>query len=289
MSSAQPTIRVGISGWRYAPWRGVFYPAALAQRRELEFASETFDSVELNGSFYSLQRPESYRRWHDQTPQGFVFAVKGPRFITHMLRLRNARVALANFFASGVLTLEDKLGPLLWQLPERHVFDIPQLQAFFTMLPRTRAEAAALAGEHDAKVDGRASFEAGEDGPLRHALEVRSASFSDERFSELLRRYDIGLVVADTAGRWPLFTDVTADFVYVRLHGAEELYVSGYTDVLLENWAGLVDGWASGRSCPDGRGRDVYVYFDNDAKVHAPFDALSLRRKLGGQHPSRPG
>lgn len=280
MFTAAPTVRIGISGWRYAPWRGVFYPPGLLQRRELEFAAGRFDTIELNGSFYSLQRPESFRRWRDATPPGFVFAVKGPRFITHMLRLRRSRVALANFFASGVLALEDKLGPVLWQLPERHEFDAGALDEFLALLPRTTAAAVTLAGDHDEKVDGRAYVPAGEDRPLRHAIEVRSASFADERFYELLRRHGVALVVADTAHRWPLFTEITADFVYVRLHGAEELYASGYSDEQLEHWAGLIRDWGSGASSPDGLGRDVYVYFDNDAKVRAPFDALALRAKL---------
>lgn len=281
MSTPAPRIRIGISGWRYAPWRGVFYPPGLPQRRELEFAADRLDTIELNGSFYSLQRPESFTRWSAETPPGFVFSVKGPRYITHMLRLRNTRTALANFLASGPLALGDKLGPVLWQLPARHAFDPGELDAFLGLLPRTTAEAAALAGEHDEKLDGRAFLLAGEDRPLRHALEVRSASFVDERFPELLRRHGVALVVADAAARWPVFTDVTADFVYVRLHGAEELYASGYTDAALEGWAATVRGWAGGASCPDGLGRDVYVYFDNDAKVRAPFDAMSLREKLG--------
>ncbi|RNE66613.1 DUF72 domain-containing protein [Cryobacterium tepidiphilum] len=268
---------MGISGWRYAPWRKVFYPAGLPQRRELEFASRKFDSVELNGSFYSLQRPESYQRWHDETPDDFVFTVKGPRYITHMLRLRDSRTALANFFASGVLALGDKLGPILWQLPERHAFDEEQLERFFALLPRSTTAAADLATEHDAKVDGRTHLVARAEHPLRHALEVRSASFVDDRFYDVLRRHDIGLVVADTANRWPLLTEVTSDFVYVRLHGAEELYVSGYSEELLAQWAERIAGWTSGETCPDGLGRDVYVYFDNDAKVHAPFDAIALR------------
>lgn len=280
MSTPAPRIRIGIAGWRYAPWRGVFYPPGLPQRGELGFAAARLDTIELNGSFYALQRPESYTRWRGETPPGFVFAVKGPRYITHMLRLRGARVALANFLASGPLALGDKLGPLLWQLPARHVFDPGELDAFLSLLPRSTAEAAALAGEHETKLDGRAFVLAGEDRPLRHALEVRSASFVDDRFPELLRRHGVALVVADAPTRWPFFTDVTADFVYVRLHGADELYASGYTDAALERWAATVRGWADGSSCPDGLGRDVYVYFDNDAKVRAPFDAMSLRREL---------
>lgn len=280
MSTPAPRIRIGISGWRYAPWRGVFYPPHLPQRRELEFAAEHLDTIELNGSFYSLQRPESYLRWREETPPGFVFSVKGPRYITHMLRLRNTRVALANFFASGPLALGDKLGPLLWQLPARHVFNPGELDAFLSLLPRRTAEAAALAGGHDERLDGRAFTLAGEDRPLRHALEARSATFADERCYDILRRHGVALVVADAAGDWPRFTEVTADFVYLRLHGAEELYASGYTGAALDGWATRVRGWSGGASCPDGVGRDVYLYFDNDAKVRAPFDAMNLREKL---------
>jgi len=279
--TSSPLIRIGISGWRYPPWRGVFYPSGLPQRRELQFAAERLNSIELNGSFYSLQRPESYLRWRAETPPGFVFAVKGPRYVTHMLRLRNTRGALANFFASGVLALGEKLGPVLWQLPATHRFDPGELDAFLSLLPRTTIGAAALAGEHDGRLDGRAYTAAGEDRPLGHALEARSATFVDERCYEILRRHGVALVVADAAGDWPRFGEVTAGFVYVRMHGADELYASGYTEPALDDWAARVRGWADGSGCPDGVGRDVYVYFDNDAKVRAPFDAMSLRGRLG--------
>jgi uncharacterized protein YecE (DUF72 family) len=274
----EPELRIGISGWRYAPWRGVFYPRGLPQRRELEFAAGQLNSIEINGSFYALQRPESYLRWRAETPDNFIFAVKGPRYITHMLRLRNARTALANFFASGVLALDDRLGPVLWQLPENLPFDEEQLAGFFRLLPRSTGEAAQLARAHDDKVDGRtypaddAAYDL-QDRPLRHALEARSPSFVNPRLAPLLREHDVGLVIADTAKRWPMFDDVTSGFVYVRLHGAQELYVSGYTDEQLEHWAERVRGWTS-------RGLDVYAYFDNDVKVHSPFDALGLRAKL---------
>jgi uncharacterized protein YecE (DUF72 family) len=282
VSVATGEIRIGISGWRYAPWRGVFYPPKLPQRQELEFASARLNSIELNGSFYSLQRPESYASWRDTTPEGFVFSLKGPRYISHMLRLRNARTAVANFFASGVLALEAKLGPVLWQLPERHAFDPDVLEEFFALLPRSTAEAAMRAREHDDKVSGREFLDSGPDRPLRHALEVRSATFIDDRFLELLRRHDVAIVVAETAGRWPFLTDVTSDFVYVRLHGADELYVSGYSDAQLERWAERIHGWTTGASTPDGVGRDVYAYFDNDVKVYAPFNAQRLHSMLGG-------
>ncbi|MFC0678263.1 DUF72 domain-containing protein [Lysobacter korlensis] len=276
MTSSGPRAFIGISGWRYRSWRGRFYPPGLPQRRELEYAAERMTSVELNGSFYSLQRPSSYQRWRAEVPEDFVFAVKGSRYITHMLKLRNVDTALANFLASGVLALGPALGPMLWQLPERLQFHPEILEPFLAALPRSTTAAAELAVAHDARLKGRAHVEVEADLPLRHALEVRSPTFETPELVELLRRQDVALVVADTAGKWPLLKDVTSDFVYVRLHGAEELYVSGYTDEQLERWAADVRGWMTGASTPDGVGRDVYVYFDNDVKVHAPFDAIRL-------------
>lgn len=265
---------VGTSGWRYPPWRGVFYPDGLAQRRELEFLSRLLTSAEVNGSFYSLQRPEYYRRWHDETPDDFVFAVKGGRFITHMKRLRDVDASLANFFASGVLALRNKLGPFLWQLPPYLPFDADLLAGFFAQLPRDTAAVAALADKHDERLDGRALTEAAVDRPVRHALEVRHPSFTDPAVPALLHAHDIALVVADAAAAWPYLEHVTSDFVYVRLHGAEELYASGYTDEALDTWAARIRGWT-------GQGLDVYAYFDNDMKVRAPADALGLIARLG--------
>ena len=275
-------VRIGISGWRYAGWRGDFYPEGLVQRRELEYVGERMPTVELNGSFYSLQRPDSYLRWRDSVPHDFVFAVKGSRYITHMLRLRDVEQAMANFLASGVLALGDQLGPLLWQLPERHVFEPEALEAFLAGLPRTTREALDLAKRHDSRLDGRAWLQIDDDRPLRHAFEPRSDSFEDPAVPDLLRHHDVALTVADTAGKWPAFGDVTADFVYVRLHGAQDLYASGYTPEELDSWAARVTGWADGSAVPDGRPRDVYVYFDNDARGHAPHDALALAKRLGG-------
>lgn len=293
-------VRIGISGWRYAPWRGTFYPAGLAQHRELEYASRAVGTIEINGSFYSLQTPESYRRWHDATPEGFVFAVKGGRFITHNKRLRDVRAPLANFMASGVLALGGKLGPFLWQLPPSFRFDAARLEAFFAILPRTMSEAAKLARKHDGRLRTRAWLRVAADRPLRHALEVRHRSFEDPAFVELLRRHGIGLVVADTAGKWPFLEDVTADFVYVRLHGDEELYASGYSSSALEAWARKIEAWRRGRRPAEARtvgaraprtalGRDVFVYFDNDVKVRAPYDAMALAHRLGlGPRPGAP-
>jgi uncharacterized protein YecE (DUF72 family) len=237
-------------------------------------------SVELNGSFYSLQRPTSYQRWRAEVPDGFVFAVKGSRYITHMLKLRNFDTALANFLASGVLALGPALGPMLWQLPERLRFDPATLDGFLSALPRSAAAAAELASAHDARLRGRSHVQAEADLPLRHAIEVRSPTFETPELVELLRRQGVALVVADTAGRWPMMREVTSDFMYVRLHGAEELYVSGYTDQQLDAWAAELRGWMSGAATADGIGRDVYVYFDNDVKVHAPFDAIRLLERL---------
>jgi uncharacterized protein YecE (DUF72 family) len=266
----KPRWRIGISGWLYARWRGVFYPKDLPHRRELEFASRAFDSIEINGSFYSLQDATSWQRWHDQAPDGFVFAVKCPRFISHMKRLRDVEAPLANFFASGVLLLGDKLGPLLWQFPAHLPFDEDRWRDFLKLLPKTVAQAAKLAQKHDHRVPDVALPARIARQRLRYAVELRHESYRDERFLALLRKHNIAFVIADTAGTHPDFTDVTADFIYVRLHGGEVLYSSGYSDDSLRSWKRRIMRWSH-------RERDVYVYFDNDAKVHAPFDAQRLR------------
>ncbi len=280
-------VRIGISGWRYAGWRGRFYPSGLRQKDELSFAAERFSSIEINGTFYSLQAPSSFRTWAAATPADFVFAVKGPRFITHMKKLRDVEVPLANFLASGVLALGPKLGPILWQLPPVFRFKPELLADFFDLLPRSTKEAARLAHRHDAKLKYRAVLKTDKDRPLRHALEIRHDSFRDPDFIPLLRRHRIGLVVADTV-EWPLLMDATADFVYVRLHGSSELYTSQYGDQDLDIWAARIRAWACGEEAQGehagppapARPRDVYVYFDNDAKVYAPVDAQALTRKM---------
>jgi uncharacterized protein YecE (DUF72 family) len=263
---------VGTSGWRYPPWRRTFYPEDLAQRRELEYLSRRVNSIEINGSFYSLQRPQSWRSWAAETPDDFVFAVKGPRFVTHMKQLRDVATPVANFLASGVLALGPKLGPVLWQLPPRMRFDAERMAAFLALLPRTTAEAARLAEAHDERLDGRAVTETDADRPLRHAVEPRHESFRDPTFTALLRERNVALVVADSAGTWPVFEEATTDFHYARLHGADELYASGYTADALDTWAKRVRAWLA-----DG---DAFVYFDNDIKVHAPYDAIALAERL---------
>ena len=262
-------VRIGISGWRYEPWRGIFYPEGLPQRRELEFCGRHFPTVEINGSFYSLQRPEYYEQWYDETPQGFLFAVKGSRYITHLLRLSRIEKPLANFFASGILNLRDKLGPFLWQFPPMFAFKRERLEAFFRLLPRNTAQALALARRRDARMIGRSRLAIDANRKLRHAIEIRHPSFMTGEFVALLRKHGIGLVVADTAGKWPKMFHVTAEFVYVRLHGDIKIYTSGYSERALASWARRIRAW-------DRDGRDVYVYFDNDVKVKAPFDALNL-------------
>ena len=268
-------VLIGTSGWRYAGWRGDFYPRGLRQRDELAYLSRALTSVEVNGSFYSLQRPSSYAAWAAQTPADFVFAVKGGRFITHMRQLLDVETALANFFASGVLALGSKLGPVLWQLPARLQFDEARLTAFFDLLPRTTDEAAVLARRHDDKVpEGRALTEAVTSAPIRHALEPRHESFATDAANEVLRANGIGTVIADSAGTWPQLDAITSDLVYVRLHGDTELYASGYSAAALEEWASRIRDWAQ-------RGLDVVVYFDNDDKGHAPHDAADLQELLG--------
>jgi len=266
--------RIGISGWRYPRWRSTFYPADLPQRMELSFASRQLNSIEINGSFYSMQRPEYFRQWYSDTPDGFVFAVKGPRFITHMKKLKDVEEALANFFASGVFRLEEKLGPILWQFPERFSYDPKRFENFFKLLPKTKAAAVSFAkSKRGARMKGRCSLVSKTSGKIRYAVEVRSTSFLEQTFFDLLRKYNIASVVADTAGRWPRIEEQTADFIYLRLHGDQELYASGYSDKALDEWAKKIRRWASNR--------DAYVYFDNDAKVFAPFNASALAMKLG--------
>ena len=275
MGGARGKAYVGVSGWRYRHWRGDFYPRGLRQADELSYAAERMTSVEINGSFYSLQRPSSYAAWREATPEGFVFAVKGGRYITHLKRLRDVQVPLANFFASGVLALGEGLGPILWQLPESVAFDADLVGGFLDLLPRTTAEAAATAKGHSEKLTAdRALTEAAVDAPLRHAVEPRHASFDSDEARRLLAARDVCTVVADSAGRWPRMADETGGFRYVRLHGESELYSGGYGAASLDRWADRVRGWLDD-------GLDTYVYFDNDIGGRAPHDAMALLERLG--------
>jgi uncharacterized protein YecE (DUF72 family) len=282
-------VRIGISGWNYAGWRGVFYPQGLPQRRELEFASREFNSIEINGSFYSLQLPTSYQRWYEEAPENFLFSVKGARFITHMKKLREVEVPLANFFASGVLALEEKLGPILWQFPPNFGWNEKRFREFFRLLPKTTKEASTLGKRHDSKLKAPAWLQTERDRALRYCVEIRHVSFLVPDFFELLREFNVAFVFADTAGKWPYAEDLSGDFVYCRLHGDTQLYTSGYSNRALDWWATRLKLWCKGRQPKDAKlvtaktkpeSHDLFVYFDNDAKVHAPLDARTLARKM---------
>jgi uncharacterized protein YecE (DUF72 family) len=284
-------VRIGISGWRYVPWRGAFYPRGLVQRAELAHASRQLSTIEINGSFYSLQQPSSWGRWFDETPDDFIFSVKGPRFITHMKKLREIDAPMANFFASGVLRLGRKLGPVLWQFPPNFGFDPATFEPFLATLPFNTDQALCIAEHHDHRVAGRTWLEIDAVRRIRHAVEVRHPSFVDPDFIALLRQYGVAFVVADTSGLWPEKDDVSADFVYVRLHGSETLYQSAYTDAELDRWAARIAAWRSGGQAADARliasrppsrrrRRDVYCYFDNTDKLQAPIDAKRLIERL---------
>ncbi|MFK3969188.1 DUF72 domain-containing protein [Pseudomonas sp. NPDC087358] len=284
-------IRIGISGWRYVPWRGDFYPKGLAQKNELKFASRAVNSIEINGSFYSLQSPDLYARWYADTPKDFVFSVKGPRYITHIKRLNDVAEPLANFFASGVFKLRDKLGPILWQFPPNFKFNPEKFEAFLQLLPHDGKAAKACAKQCAARLEKPGYLDIPARLRLRHAVEIRHESFAVPEFVALLRKYKVALVVADTAGKWPYLEDLSADFVYLRLHGAEELYASGYTPAALKRWGDRIDLWRQGTQPKDAhltgakpprprKSRDVYCYFDNDIKVHAPYDARKLLERF---------
>lgn len=284
-------IRIGVSGWRYPPWRGEFYPDRLRQDDELKYAAQKLPTIELNGSFYSLQLPSSYATWYAATPSGFVFSVKGPRYITHIRRLKEIDKPLANFFASGVFNLKEKLGPILWQFPPNMKFDAGRFDAFMRMLPHDTAAALSLARRREARMTGRAALKIDAVRPLRHAVEIRHTSFIDPSFIEMLRAHNVALVIADTGERWPQLHDVTADFLYLRLHGATELYKSRYSDAALRIWADRLRVWCAGNQPRDSElavpgakvkrvARDVFCYFDNTDKLHAPKNARRLVQML---------
>jgi uncharacterized protein YecE (DUF72 family) len=280
-------IRIGISGWRYVPWRGDFYPEGLTQKNELKFASRAVNSLEINGSFYALQSPDLYARWYADAPDDFVFSVKAPRYITHVRRLKEIETPLANFFASGIFQLRQKLGPILWQFPPTFKFDAEQFEHFLALLPQDLKQAKACAAACDERLQKPGYLDIAKTGRVRHAVEIRHESFQVPAFIRLLRKYKVALVVADTAGKWPYLEDLTSDFVYLRLHGDKALYASGYDDEALQRWFERIDLWRNGAQPEDahvvvtGKGRqrksrDIYCYFDNDIKVRAPYDARKL-------------
>jgi uncharacterized protein YecE (DUF72 family) len=284
-------IRVGISGWRYTPWRSSFYPKGLRQKDELHFASRAVNSIEINGSFYGLQTPERYRNWYADTPDNFVFSVKAPRYVTHIKRLRDVEIPIANFFASGPLQLKDKLGPILWQFPPSFKFDPELFESFLKLLPKDASSAYDISRDHSSEVKNP-DTETPDNQHLRHCVEIRNESFRNADFVQLLRHYKVALVVADTAGRWPQLEDLTSDFVYMRLHGDTELYNSGYSDEALERWFKRMKHWSQGeqpgdpklvsdKAPPQRKSRDIYCYFDNTDKLWAPYDARKILTKFG--------
>lgn len=279
-------MRIGTSGWQYAHWRGCFYPEGLRRRDELGYAAERFDTLEINRSFYGLIPTSTWRRWYDETPRGFVYAVKGSRYITHNKRLMEPETPLANFFASGVLELDEKLGPILWQLPKTMRFDSDRLARFFTALPKDTESAVRLAKSHDSRVREPA-YGSGANHRIRHAFEFRHESFLNDDLAKMARKHGVALAFSHSS-RWPYVEQVTAGFVYLRLHGPEQLYASSYNGHL-DWWSSRIVTWASGASIGEGlefsqlrapsrKGRDVYVYFDNDYRGYATEDALALRR-----------
>ena len=237
-------IRIGIGGWTYEPWRGVFYPEGLSQKRELEYASRRLTSIEINGTYYSTFKPASWAKWHEETPDGFVFAVKGSRYCTNRKDLSGAGEAVARFVGQGLTELGDRLGPINWQFMATKKFDAADIEAFLKLLPR--------------EVGGL---------PLRHALEVRHESFKDERFYDLVRRHKVAIVFADD-DKFPVIEEPTADFTYARLMRTREDVETGYTPAEIGQWAQRARSWAA-------RG-DAFVYFISGAKLRAPAAAQAL-------------
>jgi uncharacterized protein YecE (DUF72 family) len=260
-------IRVGIGGWTFEPWRGAFYPPGLTQKRELEFASRKLSSIEINGTYYGAQKPESFIRWREETPEGFVFSVKGPRFTTNRRALAEAGASVERFITGGVLELKEKLGPINWQLLPTKQYEPDDFEAFLRLLP--------------AKAEGRT---------LRHVVEVRHASFARPDFIALLRTYGVGVVMADS-GKYLKLHDATAPFVYLRLQNASEQEDAGYPAESLACWAARAHAWAVGKvpedlpliAEPEGkppRSRDVFVYMINGFKPKAPAAAMALIERL---------
>jgi uncharacterized protein YecE (DUF72 family) len=283
-------IRVGVSGWSYDSWKGRFYPPDLPAGRRLGYAARRFQSIEINGSFYSLQKPDSYRAWRAATPPGFKLAVKGSRFITHNKKLGDVETVLANFFASGLLLLGEKLGPILWQLPRQLAFDAERVRRFLDLLPRDATAAARLARRHDERVEGRSHTRAMGNHRIRHAIEPRHESFFRADFVRIARRAGVAIAFADS-GSWPYTEELTAGFVYLRLHGSPATYASRYPKPAIARWARRVRAWSEGGepaeparitdlAPPRRKARDVYVYFDNDHAAHAPLNARELIERL---------
>lgn len=266
-------IRIGISGWTYPDWRGTFYPDHVTIKNELQFASRAFHSIEVNGTFYSLQKPKIFEKWHDETPAGFSFAIKAPKYVTHERRLKDVATPVANFLASGILALKDKLGPLLWQLPPHLPYDVVRLRAFLEGLPHTTKDAVKIAKNHSEWMAERCYLETDADRPLQHALEVRHHSYVNDEFLALMKEHGVAIVIGDTAGKWPMIEHITGSMVYIRLHGDEELYPKGYTKPALKSWAKKIADLST-------QVESVYAFCDSDFKIAAPMDAKHLMNHL---------
>jgi uncharacterized protein YecE (DUF72 family) len=281
---ANGTIRLGIAGWLLEPWRaGAFYPVGLKQKEELHYASRHLGVIEINATFRSLQKPASFRKWAAETPEDFVFSIKGHQNITHFKRLKDVDIAVASFMASGPLALGSRLGPFVWQLPPNLKYERDKFEAFFALLPKTPEEAVALAGRHDGIKDPYLSAEGV--GAIRHAVEVRNESFAIPEFIDLCRAHNVALVTADTA-EWPVM-DATADFTYARLQGAPGS--DHYELAGLDLWARRIDAQASGKPVPEAKlvtravdtPRDVFALFVSTDKEHAPQNAHNVMKRLG--------
>jgi uncharacterized protein YecE (DUF72 family) len=260
-------VWVGVSGWDYPDWRGTVYPPGTSGHDALRRVARQVDTVEVNRSFYRLTTPAQVRQWYADTPSGFRFAVKGSRFLTHVKRLRDAEVPLANFFAAGVLELREKLGPILWQLPATMRFDPDQLEAFLRLLPQDTVAVGELAQRHDHRVP-EPMTEVDRFRSVQHVIEPRHDSFAAPEFGDLVRRYHVAVAVSHSS-RWPCFDAGDGPIVYVRLHGPQNLYASAYGPQGLDGWEQRVRAWQT-------TGREVYVYFDNTAGGTALIEAEDL-------------
>lgn len=274
--SATGTIRTGTAGWVFAPWRGTFFPKGLVQKKELAYAADRLTSIEINATFRANQKPASFARWANETPQGFQFSVKGPQLVTHIKRLKNCAEPLANFFASGPLALGDRLGPFVWQLPPNLAFDPESFAAFLQILPKDIESYLALAQKAD-PARAEPFLDTAGVGPIRHAIEPRHQSFDAPEANALLAQHNIARVIADTTES-PARA-LTADFAYCRLQGPARPDATGYSDADIADWADTMGQWRDA-------GRDVYAYFVHEDKLHAPANAIALRQALGI---SRPG
>ena len=243
-------------------------------KEQLTYAAEQVNSIEINGTFYGLKKPKDFLLWAEMTPDDFVFAVKAPRYITHIKKLKDVEKPVANFMASGLMGLGSKLGAILWQLPPDQHFEASRMEAFLGLLPHTSEDMLAVANQHDGKVEGRSYLESPERFKVRHAIEIRNPSFACPEFLSMLERYKIAAVIADSSGMWPFLEETTAPYVYARMHGMGEAYSSGYPRPDLCHWAEKI--LQIGGDCDE-----VFVYFDNEAKVQAPFNAIDFAKILG--------